>query len=81
MRVRVDKMMNMMATLSLDEEKEKHICGRIAYGGNFNPMGIAHEIEQRQEVIDFANYSDMQEFCKWKEDPVSFDEYLSQYMQ
>jgi len=70
-----------MMEASLNDCQEKFIAGRLAYGGEFKPESIAHEIEIQQEALDTQNYSDMQEFLIWKDDPVSFHEFASQYIQ
>ena len=51
------------------------------YGGEWKPENIRGEIEMQEEAADFQNYSDISEFMKWKDDPVSFEEFVSQYMQ
>ena len=70
-----------MLELSLNDCQEKFLAGRIHYGGEWKPEMIRGEIEMQEEAADFQNYSDISEFMKWKEDPVSFEEFVSQYMQ
>ena len=80
-KARMEEFLNMLSTLSLNDEKEKFVSGRSAYGGTFNPFTIRHEVEMREEVLDFANYVDMKWFVEHKQDSNSFQEYVSQYMQ
>lgn len=77
---RIEEMMRMMETLALDDEMEKFVAGRIAYGGEFKPEFIAHEIEMKEEVLDFANYADMKEFVEFRFDADGFNQFVSQYM-
>jgi hypothetical protein len=73
--------LNFLMELSLQDCEEKFIAGRVKYGGEFNSSAIDIDKELREEAADFQNYSDIYHFEKWKEDPVSFDEYATQYMQ
>ena len=70
-----------MPSVSLEDKQEKFLAGRIAYGGDFIPRSIHEEIEIKSEAVDIQNYSDNSEFVTYLEDPASFDEYVSQYMQ
>lgn len=81
MKDRISKALRLLETCSLQDEKEKFNAGRIVYGGDFKPQLISHEIEQIEEILDFANYCDMERFAQFLEDPVTFKEFVSQYMQ
>lgn len=70
-----------MPSVSLEDKQEKFLAGRVAYGGDFIPANIHEDIEIKSEAVDIANYSDNAEFQVYLEDPVSFEEYVSQYMQ
>lgn len=77
--VRYDEMSNVVATISIEDEIEKHKAGRVGYGGQFEPSKIDHNKEMREEIIDFANYCDQKWFCVYKKDPFYFPALISQY--
>lgn len=72
---------NILVGLSFEELLEKFLAGRANYGGAFDINSIHTEIEKKGEVADFFWYVAMEEYVKYLEDPSSFDEYVSQYMQ
>lgn len=70
-----------MTGVSIEDKQEKFLAGRIAYGGDFVPSSINEDIEIKSECVDINNYSDNHEFQAFLDDPTSFEEYVSQYMQ
>jgi len=78
---RVEKFLREIEESSLDDEWEKFISGRISYGGEFAPENIDSVREKKDEVLDFNNYSDNEEFVQYRFDPVGFTEFVCQYMQ
>lgn len=70
-----------LSAMSREDLWEKFLCGRVKYGGEFAPEMIRSEIESTEEIRDFFHYVAFPEFLIYEDDPDSFREYASQYMQ